>query len=305
MTAANVSGRSPELSSFIQIWADSFAQVLVQIAPAQSATVPGSEAPSPIVVIAEVSPEAPPTGAPDLWILGTCSGRLRGELSLRIPAGSILRLGEIFIGELSESTLTAEPAPEQREAVVELVRQVAGLATTAVKMQWGEVQLRLDAAEAAPSWPASSTVWLRVGTDPAKAAMVEIHVSAALAAALRRETAADDASIPKPPPAQPGSADSQPSEQGKGHVDAKDDAKVQLDLLLDVELAVTLRFGSRWLALREILDLNPGAVIELDRQVEEPVDMLLDGRVVARGEVVVMDGNYALRVTEVGSTAGL
>ncbi len=62
---------------------------------------------------------------------------------------------------------------------------------------------------------------------------------------------------------------------------------------------MTLRFGSRRLLLREVLDLNPGAVVELDRQVADPVDVLLDGRLVARGEVVVLDGNYGVRVTEV------
>ena len=72
---------------------------------------------------------------------------------------------------------------------------------------------------------------------------------------------------------------------------------------MDVELAVTLRFGSRRLLLRDILELNSGAVVELDPQVHEPVDLLLDGRVVARGEVVVVDGNYGLRVAEVGPGA--
>jgi flagellar motor switch protein FliN/FliY len=51
--------------------------------------------------------------------------------------------------------------------------------------------------------------------------------------------------------------------------------------------------------LREILEFCPGTVIELDRQVDEPVDLLLHGKLVARGEVVVVDGNYGLRVTEV------
>jgi flagellar motor switch protein FliN/FliY len=68
---------------------------------------------------------------------------------------------------------------------------------------------------------------------------------------------------------------------------------------MDVELSVTLRFGSRRLLLREVLDLIPGSVVDLDRQVEEPVDILLDGRLLARGEVVVLDGNYGVRVTEV------
>jgi len=72
-----------------------------------------------------------------------------------------------------------------------------------------------------------------------------------------------------------------------------------LDLLMDVALEVTLRFGERNLLLREILELGAGSVVELDRKVGEPADLLLDGRIVARGEVVVVDGNYGLRVLEV------
>ena len=72
-----------------------------------------------------------------------------------------------------------------------------------------------------------------------------------------------------------------------------------LDLVLNVELNVTLRFGQRLLTLREVLDLTTGSVVELDRQVEEPIELLLDGKVIARGEAVVVDGNYGLRVTEV------
>ncbi len=72
-----------------------------------------------------------------------------------------------------------------------------------------------------------------------------------------------------------------------------------LDLVLDVALNVTLRFGQRQLALREVLDLTSGSVVELDRQVDEPVELVLDGRVVARGEAVIIDGNYGMRITQV------
>jgi flagellar motor switch protein FliN/FliY len=74
---------------------------------------------------------------------------------------------------------------------------------------------------------------------------------------------------------------------------------VNLDLVMDVELNVTLRFGQRQLTLREVMELTSGSVVELDRQVEEPVELLLNGMVIARGEAVVIDGNYGLRVTEV------
>lgn len=72
-----------------------------------------------------------------------------------------------------------------------------------------------------------------------------------------------------------------------------------LRLVMDVELNVSLRFGQRQLPLREVLELTSGSVIELDRMVDEPVEMLLDGKVVARGEAVIVDGNYGLRVTEI------
>ena len=72
-----------------------------------------------------------------------------------------------------------------------------------------------------------------------------------------------------------------------------------LDLVMDVELHVTLRFGQRLLPLREVLGLTSGSVVELDRQVDEPVELILDGKVIARGEAVIVDGNYGIRVTEV------
>lgn len=74
---------------------------------------------------------------------------------------------------------------------------------------------------------------------------------------------------------------------------------VNLDLVMDVELNVSLRFGQRQLPLHEVLELGSGSVIELDRQVDDPVELLLDGKVIARGEAVIVDGNYGLRVTEI------
>ena len=72
-----------------------------------------------------------------------------------------------------------------------------------------------------------------------------------------------------------------------------------LGLLEDIELEATLQFGSREMLLREVLDLGPGHVIELDRHVSEPVVLVVGDRIVARGEVVVANGNFALRIQEV------
>jgi flagellar motor switch protein FliN len=72
-----------------------------------------------------------------------------------------------------------------------------------------------------------------------------------------------------------------------------------LELLLDVELEASLRFGSREMTLEEILNLGPGDVVELDRQVDDPVDLIVGDKIVARGEVVLVNGNFGLRMTEV------
>ncbi len=69
--------------------------------------------------------------------------------------------------------------------------------------------------------------------------------------------------------------------------------------LMDVGLDVKLRFGTRRMLLRDVLALGAGAVVELDSALHSAVDLLLDGRLIARGEVVVVDGKYGLRVTEI------
>ena len=72
-----------------------------------------------------------------------------------------------------------------------------------------------------------------------------------------------------------------------------------VELLLDVELEATLRFGCCELPLGEILELGPGDVIELDRHVADAVDLVVGNKIVAKGDVVLVNGNFGLRVTEV------
>ena len=86
-----------------------------------------------------------------------------------------------------------------------------------------------------------------------------------------------------------------------GNVAAPQSNNRNLDLLLDIELGVTLRFGTRQMLLKDILELCSGSVVELDRRVEEPVDLLIDGRLIAQGEVVIVEGNYGLRILQVAA----
>ena len=74
-----------------------------------------------------------------------------------------------------------------------------------------------------------------------------------------------------------------------------------LDLLLDVEMPVSVSFGRAQVRIQDILRLITGSIIELDRAISEPVEVIVNNCTIARGEVVVMDGNYGVRINEIMS----
>jgi flagellar motor switch protein FliN/FliY len=216
----------------------------------------------------EASAAPLPIAESDLCSVVVASGALRGEMTLRITSGCAVQLARISMAEDAGADLT----PERKEAVEELLRKVTERAATSVSQPGGEVQLQISAASV-PSWPAATALTLQATGDDSLIS-IEIKVSAALAAALR--SAPDAATRP--------TVANTPS---------------SYDRFLDVPLEVKIRFGSRRMLLRDVLALSTGAVLELDRNLQSAVDLILDGRVIAQGEVVVVDGKYGLRVTNV------
>ena len=92
--------------------------------------------------------------------------------------------------------------------------------------------------------------------------------------------------LPSFAPAAPVSALSQSTDTGMGRV-------------RDIPLEVTVELGRTRLLIRDIMDLSPGSIIELDKIAGEPVDLFANGMLVARGEVIVIDDNFGVRVTEI------
>ncbi len=284
MTDVSAGGMTAEISDYLKIWAKSLGEVLTQIA--------GS------AFVFECEPTAPPHAAPVAeWLLVKCDGKLAGEMSLRLPQPEALRLAQLFMAE-EPSTGVTELSSDHREAVQEFFRQVAGHVVTALKPAWGEVQLKVDSATP-PSWEAPVGVWLKTMPEATSKFSLQLQISAALATALR----------PSQSPTTPASTPAV-QQQDENHSPAisavlpGEPPDGNFDLLMDVELGVSLRFGGKRMLLRDILELNAGVVVELDRQVQEPVELLLDGKMIARGEVVVVDGNYGVRVLEVVSAVG-
>ena len=102
---------------------------------------------------------------------------------------------------------------------------------------------------------------------------------------------ADHEFAPLPAPAGPSGRTTGP---GRGIL-----AGGPIELLHEVEMGVTVELGRTRMLVRDILDLSPGSVIELDRAAGAPIDVLVNGTLIARGEVVVIDEEFGIRITEV------
>ncbi|HNP34422.1 MAG TPA: flagellar motor switch protein FliN [Woeseiaceae bacterium] len=77
--------------------------------------------------------------------------------------------------------------------------------------------------------------------------------------------------------------------------------EINLDLVLDIPVSISLRVGSTEISIRDLVKLVEGSVIALDRDATEPMDLLVNGTLIARGEIVVVDERFGVRLTEVVS----
>ena len=214
-----------------------------------------------------------------VWVHASASGSLSGDFAFGLTPDSGIQLAQVLTGEAG-----AAFGRDEKEAATELLRQVCGLSATSLANQAGQPTISVKGEATLVRTPAEQrTVRLTAGD---RTASIVLAITSELAASL------------VPPAPKP---KLQPASQVETDRPALQEALStrNLDLLLDVQLGVRLRFGSRRLKLREILEFHPGIIVELDRQVQEPVDLLVDSKLIARGEVVVIDGNYGLKVTDV------
>ena len=83
--------------------------------------------------------------------------------------------------------------------------------------------------------------------------------------------------------------------------EGRESSEVNLDLVLDIPVTVSLRVGSTEISIRDLVKLVEGSVIALDRDASEPMDVLVNGTLIAHGEIVVVDDRFGVRLTDVVS----
>jgi len=131
-------------------------------------------------------------------------------------------------------------------------------------------------------------VTLFAGVDPRLVAALEKDESAPRA----KSSPAEEAAAPKV-------ADRSDEDADRHERQDLLDGSKTLDLLLDVELPVSISFGRASVPLKDVLKLTSGSIVELNRGVSDPVELIVNNCVIARGEVVVVEGNYGVRIQQI------
>ncbi|MFZ3342202.1 MAG: FliM/FliN family flagellar motor switch protein [Terriglobales bacterium] len=293
MTDDATQNSKPELRADLLPWLDAWKTC------AQNVISQTSGQPQPFELTSE--PFAPADS--DSRYTVVVAGALLGEMSLRLHQASGVWLARKFLGEIGAPTAAgaapSEPiSNDDAEALEELLRQISGLAATAIGAAvGGEVKLQLARAQVPWSWSAEAVASLRTADEPGREIAIELGISPALAVAIAARNAAAAASASAPVSVSTPVAASVPAAVSEPVAPPTHATGYQR--LFEVGLGVKLRFGTRRMLLRDVLALSSGLVVELDNALNSPVDLLLDGRIIARGEVVVIDGKYGLRVTGV------
>ncbi|WP_122818401.1 flagellar motor switch protein FliN [Nocardioides pantholopis] len=256
-------------------------QVAVAAAEAAGTVLPASE---PLTAPGAQPGTAQVTGLFAGAVVADLGGPLAGVLGVLVAEDLVSALASSPLGDL-ELPAAIQPALDAAAASM-------GASVGAAR------QVGLDAVVAAVAGSADApfTVVPLVGESIAAALLVSAPTLASAAAGAPAPASAGAAvqaavQAPVPPPV---TTPQVPA--GQTFTPAP---RRGIELLSDVDMEVTVELGRTRMAMRDLLALSPGHVLELDRAAGSPADLLVNGHLIARGEVVVVDEDFGLRVTEI------
>jgi len=248
---------------------------------------------------------------------------ITGTMVFALPLKEGTMLVDLMLG--GEGTPSTELAGDSRDALAETFNQILGSANQALSDLAGETlsisNVEIFSMESAESGGLQELLGAgpfdALGLATAQESLnttIHLLIPEMLSEQLKRKLGMGQSAAPAPAaapaaaaaPSAPAAASAQaPVAAGPTHAAPRQSSSVDtgnLDLLLDIELPVMVRMGQTEMQLGELLKLTPGSILELNRAADAPVELLVNGKQIAKGEVVVVDGNFAFRITEIEST---
>lgn len=288
-------GPANQLQRFCNMWAENISSALASFGVA-----------APTVIAADpISSPAPSQQEFEelVCIRFTCSGIARGELLWVAEKAPALRIARLLTAAAPAGAEPEQLSDQDRDAFAEFLRQTAGQTAASWKSEFGSELTIAFQATAVPAPVTAQCSTFTLVAEKFASLTLRLFLDGDLSEAI---SAVPIAALPQaaetPPPLEtPAPLPPAAAVDFAAPAQRSEPLPANLGLVLDVELDATIRFGEREMLLRDIFGLMAGAVVELNQMVSEPAELHVAGRLVARGEVVVVDGNFGLRVTEVAA----
>ena len=211
----------------------------------------------------------------------TLTGALRGTARLTLDLEGVKALLHLVLGDDADSSDLSTG---------ELLRELSGQAVSALrtKVPFAGTSISVGSIAAAEAMPEQRVLFsITFGNSALQ-----------IAAAASLEVMHDDAPAPAPP------SRSKASAARKNDIGPLSGLPTgNLDVVLDIELPLSVRFGSTVMSIRSLSALGPGSIVDMGRSPDDPVEVLVCGRVIARAEVVIVGGRYGVRITDLTSAA--
>jgi flagellar motor switch protein FliN/FliY len=224
--------------------------------------------------------------APLALIMIEAKGGEGGKIALALPASIATALGDLMLG--GEGAELDEMSEDDLDATKEIISNIFGALGTSIAAQQEMPQLTFDIKDITfiSDGNLPQDGFLKLYTYDISIASSNAHIFMAVDADFYANFSA-----PKK---------SDDTQEHKEVALSADELK-NISLIMDVELPVRVRIGSKTLLLKDVLNMDIGSIIELDQLANEPLDVLIGDKVIAKGEVIIIDGNFGVQIIEIDS----
>lgn len=265
------------------------------------ATIEGLTGQAPILELKEeetlsiVSNIIPPTAV----VTATVSGDIDASAVVALPPTLATALGDLMLGGEGEGKESMDE--EDLDATKEILSNIFSALSTALTSQASLPNLNFKVSniefideDGEVNLESYSKMFVYNFSLGDIKSLLMFIVDENIEKALNAEKASAEPSFEEAPQAAPQAAPS-------GSAAFAGDTENNINLIMDVKLPVRVRIGQKKMLLRDVLSMDIGSVIELNQLANDPLDILVDNHVIAQGEVVIVDGNFGVQITTIGS----
>ncbi|GAA8477672.1 flagellar motor switch protein FliY [Helicobacter pylori] len=237
-------------------------------------------------------------GTPYARVVISAIEKEEGSIELLAPVDLVTALSDLMLG--GEGASKEEMDNDDLDAFKEMASNIFGAIATSLKSQELLPKLNFTTinAEIAKELPKKEDYAKAVVFSFKMEAIKESQIILLTTAAFERQFEKTH----KEEKEETIKSATEATEEVKTHDASLENIEIRnISMLLDVKLNVKVRIGQKKMILKDVVSMDIGSVVELDQLVNDPLEILVDDKVIAKGEVVIVDGNFGIQITDIGT----